>query len=157
MAHDVLLPERLVEPLELHQPLFGRPRLSRRGGGELPTDQWGNTLVESVDGHRVRVQPTFVWSQFSPGVHIDDELVLLRRPLPTHVRVALLCVLALAVFAGGALGAVLGMAAVVLAERLLRGTRRSAPVRYAQAAGVIVAAVLAYLAVLAVLGLVLHR
>lgn len=150
MPRKVLIPERLAQPLELHGPWWRRPRVTGEGGAELPTDRWGNPLATSADGRSVRVEPDWSWSQLAPAVRLDDERVLAVPELSRPVRIALLGFAAAAFLLGGALTAGLGLGAAILAAALLRkgGSR---PVRYAQALGVILGAVLVWLAVLLIL------
>lgn len=113
----------------IHKPYWGHAEV-HLGGEPLTRDAYGNLVLLDGRGGRRKISATFDVRQLSPALDVDGTRHLTLPPLPWHLRLALLLLVAVsvAVAAVGALpgliGALLGLLA---ASGIAAATRRRSP------------------------------
>ncbi|WP_146901586.1 hypothetical protein [Cellulomonas aerilata] len=128
--------------LVVERPYSARPRLLA-DGAELPKDHVGRYLLPDQHGTPRTIEVGFDLKNLAPRLQIGAQRVLTAAPLPKAAWMLLAPAVVLGLL-GGALGAILGITAAVLAAHHLR-SRRWPDV--ARALGIELAAVLVYLGV----------
>lgn len=149
--HQVSIDEH---DIVVERPYSGKPRLLI-GETELPKEGSGHYLLPDEHGNAQKVHVGFDYRQLAPRLQIGARRVLTVPPLPKAAWLLLAPALLL-VFAGGLLGAILAIPAVVLAAQQLRKPR-GGWTNFAAAAGIVLVAVLLYLAATILLIQVLQR
>jgi hypothetical protein len=141
MQHEVVVDGRTVV---VDRPYSGKARLLV-GDVELPKDRFGRYLLPDRDGNWQSVETGFDFRHLTPRLQINGARVLTAPPLPKAAWLLLAPVVALG-FGGGALGAVLGITAAMLAAQQLRKPSKGWS-KVVAAVGIVLAAVLLYLSV----------
>lgn len=147
-------------------PAFVRQRLAVRAAGILGgarlllngsvlKSSWGRYTVKSDTGNEAKIQLRTSFVDPVPVVKIDDEIVRLIPPLRWY-EYAWIGIPALLIFAGGALGALIGVAGAYSNSRVFRSDRSTVS-KYALTGLTTIAAAITFLIAAVALRILIRR